>query len=92
MMGFRWSRHGVALLRRLQATSLASHAAELAEERAKSQLVRQTLEKTRMIVGQILRREKLKKHLVETRQEIFEIEANPLKSFLQYVILRGVYV
>ena len=82
----RWSRHGIALLRRLQATNLADHAAELAEDRAKSQLIRQTLEKTRMIVGQIVRREKLKKRLIEIQQEVFDMESNPLRQFLQYAL------
>eukprot|EP00039_Didymoeca_costata_P013487 m.205780 g.205780 ORF g.205780 m.205780 type:complete len:1024 (+) comp15790_c0_seq1:494-3565(+) len=80
----RKSRHGVALLRRLQNTSLADKAAEKAEERRKFQEFRNLLEKTRMLVGQCLRRERMKAAIIAATQEMFEKQATPLKGFLSH--------
>jgi hypothetical protein len=56
-------------LRRLQLTSNSERAAETARERTKYLEVRGTLEKTRMLVGQCVRREKLKSSIAAASRD-----------------------
>lgn len=78
----RRSRHGVPLLRRLQANHPNSSRDADRETRLKFYHLRQELEKARMLVGQTLRRERMKRELVDMRESIFLLQACPLEAIL----------
>eukprot|EP00051_Salpingoeca_urceolata_P018466 m.259238 g.259238 ORF g.259238 m.259238 type:complete len:1155 (-) comp19203_c0_seq3:429-3893(-) len=77
----RQSRHGVPLLRRLQAShvSRTTHVDSSMEQKRFFKL-RQGLEKARMLVGQTLRRERLKAELAESSFKLFMLQVCPLRE------------
>lgn len=81
----RRARHGVALLRRLQGNRSDQDTEETArrqEIRRRFYYIRQQLEKTRMITGQVVRRERLKLEIATVFQDHFWARVAPLKSVL----------
>ena len=73
----RRSRRGVPLLRSMQDNltkdSSSENSAELVKERKRFHYVRMHLEKTRMLVGQSLRRERIKRDQMFTDEQLFLI-------------------
>jgi bromodomain and PHD finger-containing protein 1 len=93
----RQHRNGVPLLRRLQISYMGNRRAETfdtdSEQIRKTREVRnyvvrlrQDLEKARLLVEQIRKREKLKRLLIEAQQEEVEFRMTPFRHFLLHVL------
>eukprot|EP00049_Salpingoeca_infusionum_P002310 m.55630 g.55630 ORF g.55630 m.55630 type:complete len:894 (+) comp11502_c0_seq3:88-2769(+) len=80
----RSSRHGAPLLRRLQVTF--GDSAELTREEQQVGAIRKDLEKLRLLLGQILRRERLKFAMVQLKKRQFEAAACPLQKHLMEML------
>jgi hypothetical protein len=83
----RRSRRGVPLLRSMQESltkdSSSESSAELVKERKRFQYVRMQLEKTRMLVGQSLRRERIKRDQLVTDEQLFLMKVMPMRFVLE---------
>lgn len=83
----RRSRRGVPLLRSMQDNltkdSSSENSAELVKERKRFHYVRMHLEKTRMLVGQSLRRERIKRDQMFTDEQLFLMEVMPMRFVLE---------
>lgn len=93
----RQSRNGVPLLRRLQISYMGNRRSETfdtdSEQIKKTkevikyvQRLRQDLEKARLLVELIRKREKYKRQLIEAQQEETEFRMAPFKRFLTHVL------
>lgn len=93
----RQSRNGVPLLRRLQISHTGmrrgdlkddddEQAAKLREQLKALQRLRQDLEKARLLIELIRKREKLKRELVRYHQVVIETNLNAFNSFLKHVL------
>ena len=95
----RQSRNGVPLLRRLQisysgsrrapgeAVEVDSEAVKKQKEEHKSmQRLRQDLERARLLVELIRKREKTKRHVMELLQAVTESHLQPFKLFLRQIV------
>lgn len=93
----RQSRNGVPLLRRLQISYMGNRRAETFDTDSEHvrktrevvkyvQRLRQDLEKARLLVELIRKREKLKRQLIEAQQEETEFRMIPFRKFLLYVL------
>ena len=61
-----------------QSTLGSQKAQDKADERSRFMLLRQGLEKARMLVGQLVRRERLKRDLAATARQAFDLQTQPL--------------
>lgn len=94
----RQSRNGVPLLRRLQISHTGmrkfdgdkdaddEQVIQLKEQLKSLQRLRQDLEKARLLVELIRKREKLKREYVKNHQLVTEMQLNPFRKFLEDVL------
>lgn len=95
----RQSRNGVPLLRRLQISYTGSRRAlgesaevdseavkKQKEEHKSMQRLRQDLERARLLIELIRKREKSKRHLMEFVQAVYEHHLQPFKLFLRKIV------
>lgn len=91
----RMSRSGVPLLKRLQnqrsTKKKSNNAQEFSDKQLSQQMIqwrclRQDLERTRLLVELIRKREKLKRDLVKIDQQVLDNQIRPLNVFLHHLI------
>ncbi|CAF3938069.1 unnamed protein product, partial [Rotaria magnacalcarata] len=91
----RMSRSGVPLLKRLQnqrsTKKKLSNSQEYTDKQLSQQMVqwrrlRQDLERTRLLVELIRKREKLKRDLVKIDQQVLDYQIRPLNVFLHHLL------
>ncbi|CAF3317003.1 unnamed protein product [Rotaria socialis] len=91
----RMSRSGVPLLKRLQnqrsTKKKSSNSQEYTDKQLSQQMIqwrrlRQDLERTRLLVELIRKREKLKRDLVKIDQQVLDYQIRPLNVFLHHLL------
>eukprot|EP00041_Stephanoeca_diplocostata_P031701 m.993187 g.993187 ORF g.993187 m.993187 type:complete len:1261 (-) comp24010_c0_seq2:479-4261(-) len=85
----RRSRSGVPLLRSLKGNTnnfMSLRAEAIQKERKKFHYIRRMLEKTRMLVGQVHRRERLKQDVLQNMADVFFMKAMPLRYILNHAL------
>eukprot|EP00045_Choanoeca_perplexa_P017146 m.243259 g.243259 ORF g.243259 m.243259 type:complete len:1416 (+) comp17461_c0_seq2:46-4293(+) len=79
----RYSRQGAPLLRRLQANASLNRESK---KMKKTRLIRKDLEKLRLLAGQTLRREKIKRELIQNLRNSFFKRSDPMTDVFQYIV------
>ncbi|CAF0805145.1 unnamed protein product [Adineta steineri] len=91
----RMSRSGVPLLKRLQnqrsTKKKSNNASEYTDKQLSQQMIqwrrlRQDLERTRLLVELIRKREKLKRDLIKIDQQVLDNQIRPLNVFLHHLL------